>query len=176
MPEQLIVNRELLEISKATGIPVVASNDSHFTERDQAELHRVLVCLQWGITLDEYAVRAEEAFSNEHYFKTAREMQEIFREVPQAIKNTLVIAEKCEFEMKFGELHLPEFPLEGGSIHEYFRRQVQLGLEQRYGKNPSREVLERTEFEMKVIEQMGYESYFLIVSDFINWAKKTAFL
>ena len=172
MPEQLIVNRELLEISKATGIPVVASNDSHFTERDQAELHRVLVCLQWGITLDEYAVRAEEAFSNEHYFKTAREMQEIFREVPQAIKNTLVIAEKCEFEMKFGELHLPEFPLEGGSIHEYFRRQVQLGLEQRYGKNPSREVLERTEFEMKVIEQMGYESYFLIVSDFINWAKK----
>ncbi|MDD2430971.1 MAG: DNA polymerase III subunit alpha [Firmicutes bacterium] len=172
MAEQLVVNRELIEISKATGIPLVATNDSHYTEQNQAELHRVLLCLQWGITLDEYSERAEEAFSNEHYFKTAEQMRLLFADVPEAIENTLVIAEKCEFEMKFGELHLPEFPISGGNLHDYFKRQVALGLDFRYGKTPSPDVLERTQYEMKVIEQMGYESYFLIVSDFINWAKQ----
>lgn len=170
--EQKIVNRELIEISKATGIPVVATNDSHYTERNQAELHRVLLCLQWGITLDEYTTRAEEVFSDEHYFKTAAEMQELFREVPQAITNSLVIAEKCNFKMSFGDLHLPQFPVPTGtSLHTYFLEQVNKGLIRRFGANPPREVEERTKFELEVIEQMGYEAYFLIVSDFISWAK-----
>lgn len=171
--EQKIVNRELIEISKATGIPVVATNDSHYTEKDQAELHRILLCLQWGITLDEYSTRAEEVFSNEHYFKTSSEMKMLFSEIPEAIKNTVEIAEKCNFKMKFGELHLPEFPVpEGISLHEYFIQEVNKGLKRRFGSNPENEVRERTSYEVKVIEQMGYEAYFLIVSDFINWAKR----
>lgn len=173
IPEQRIVNRELIEISKATGIPLVATNDSHYTEKNQAELHRVLLCLQWGITLDEYNTRAEEAFTDEHYFKTASEMERIFAEVPEALKNTLAIAEKCNFELSFDQLHLPQFPVpDGRSLHDYFVEQVKHGLELRFGDTRSAEVLDRTKYEADVIQKMGYEAYFLIVSDFINWAKK----
>ncbi|MBN1624649.1 MAG: DNA polymerase III subunit alpha [Clostridia bacterium] len=167
---QNIVNQALIDISKETGIPLVATNDVHYLNKRDAEAHDVLLCIQTGKTVDE---PDRMRFPNdEFYFKSNSEMIELFHDVPEAISNTLSIAERCNVELDLGSTHLPTFNLgEEVDHYDYLCTKVNEGLLRRYGSNIAGYIRDRAEFELDVIRQMAYTDYFLIVSDFINYAK-----
>ncbi len=178
--EQERANRFLIELSKKLDIELVATNDAHYLNKEDWEAHDVLLCLQTGKKLaDEKRMRFP---SKEFYFKDAREMMKVFREVPQAIFNTLKIAEKVEptlqtFENK-GYL-LPKYQVpEGYDYFSYLKELAEKGLERRFKEQgitdgeTKKRYYERLYHELKIIDNMGFPGYFLIVWDFINWAKK----
>lgn len=169
IPEQSKVNMQLLRLSKETGLPLIATNDVHYLNQEDSAVHDVLLCIQTGkIVADTQRLRFP---SNEFYLKTPEEMAAKFPYAPQALENTVKIAERCQFEFKFGEIHLPQFQLpEGKTAKVYLRELCELGLTQRYTVEAVHR--ERLEFELKTIEDMGYEDYFLIVWDFIRFAKE----
>ncbi|MFH1387272.1 MAG: DNA polymerase III subunit alpha, partial [bacterium] len=158
------------ELSKETGIPLVATNDVHCLTREDIYLQDVLLCIQTNAFLDD-----EKRFkfdSQEFYMKTPAEMARLFAEVPQAITNTLAIAEKCDFKLEMGVLHLPNFEVpEGNTPESFLEKLVWEGIKKKYGSLLPPEVIDRVKYELYTIEKMGYASYFLIVQDFINWAK-----
>ncbi|HED23501.1 MAG TPA: DNA polymerase III subunit alpha, partial [Firmicutes bacterium] len=170
LPEQKIVNEGLIRISKEENIPLAASNDVHYLNREDAAVHDVLLCIQTGKTVDdEDRMRFEK---QEFYFKTAGEMAERFEEYPEALANTVLIAERCNVEKDFSQRHLPEFDLpEGDNPHEYLKKLCYQGLEKRYS-DITPEMRERLEYELSVIRQMGFANYFLIVWDLIEYARK----
>lgn len=167
--EQRIVNRELVKISKELSIPLVATNDIHYLRREDAVVHDVLLCIQTGKTVDE-----EDRMkfpTNEFYLKTPEEMINIFSDQMEAIENTALIAERCNVELDFDTLHLPEYNVpEGFTNKEYLKYLILKGLKERYG-SISQEVNNRFKYEFNTIVEMGYVDYFLIVWDFIKFAK-----
>jgi DNA polymerase-3 subunit alpha len=160
----------LLQLSRDTGIPVVATNDCHYLKKEDWEAHDALLCIQTGKTVAE---TDRMKFSTDQlYFKSPEEMKKLFEEIPQAIENTIKIAEECNLQLEFGKFHLPHFPLPSGyeDLESYLDYLARKGLAQRYSKvTPGLE--ERLEYELKTINQMGYAGYFLIVKDFIDYAR-----
>ncbi len=169
--EQVMVNQKLIELSRKLNIPLVATNDAHYLKREDAYNHEVLLCIQTGKRMtDTDRMRFE---TDELYIKSPEEMIEYFKNIPEATENTVKIAEKCNFDFEFGVTKLPnyEVPSEYKTHAEYFRKLCDDGIKNRYGEKPSKEVLDRLEYEISVIEKMGYVDYYLIVWDFINYAK-----
>lgn len=176
LPEQVLVNQKLVQISRELDIPLVATNDSHYLKKEDAYIHEVLLCIQTGKKMndpDRMRMGAEE-----FYVKSPEEMADYFKNIPEAIENTVKIAEKCNFDFEFGNTKLPnyEVPKEYPTHADFFKELCRTGLNKRYGDNPSKEVQDRLEYEISVIEKMGYVDYYLIVWDFINYAKHRAFL
>ncbi len=170
IPEQKLVNEKLLEISKAEGIPLVAANDVHYLSRQDAAVHDVLLCIQSGKTIkDSERMRFK---TEEFYFKTAEEMEELFAGYEDAINNTLQIAKRCNVENVFSKCSLPEYPVPGGkNPHSYLKELCYTGLEKRYGEITA-DARERLNYELDVISKMDHSHYFLIVWDLIEYAKK----
>ena len=163
---------DLVKISADVGAPLLATNDSHYTHADEAEAHDVLLCIQTGATRDqENRLRFQ---GSEFYLKSAAEMRRIFPEeaFPGACDNTLAIAERANVELEFGRMLLPHFPVpEGTTEAGYLRELVYRGARERYGDPLRSEVVERIDYELRVIEDMGFPAYFLIVWDLIQYAK-----
>lgn len=171
LAEQVLANQKLIEISRKLNIPLVATNDSHYLRKEDAYNHEVLLCIQTGKKMsDEDRMKMG---TDEFYLKSPEEMEEYFKNIPEALDNTVKIAEQCNLEFEFGNTKLPrhEIPKEYKTHDEYFRKLCYDGFTNRYGKKPSEEIKQRLEYEMSVIEKMKYIDYFLIVWDFINYAK-----
>ena len=171
MREQVLANQKLIEIGRELNIPLVATNDCHYLKKEDAYNHEVLLCIQTGKKMsDEDRMRMTV---DEFYVKSPEEMSEYFKNLPEVIENTVKIADKCNVAFEFGVTKLPNYdvPTEFKTHSEYFRKLCNDGLKKRYGENPSQEIRDRLEYEISVIEKMGYVDYYLIVWDFINWAK-----
>jgi len=170
MEDQRPVNAGLLRIHDETGIPLVVTNDVHYINREDAETQDILMCMQMGKTVNDPDRLKFE--TDESYFKSEEEMRALFPNYPEAADNTVKIAEMCDFDFEFGKYHLPEFPLPEGEADPaaLLRRQCYAGLERIYGTDNER-ARAQLEYELNMIEQMGFVDYFLIVADFINYAK-----
>ncbi len=170
LEEEAMINPELVRLSRELDIPMVATNDVHYVKKEDAEAHDVLLAIQTATTIDdENRMRFP---NNQFYLKSEDEMKKIFAYAPEAIENTHKIAEMCDVEFKFGEYHLPEFKApEGRDNTSYLRELCNKGLKERYDDNYDN-LKERLDYELGVIETMGYVEYFLIVWDFINFAKE----
>ena len=169
--EQVLVNQKLVEMSKKLDIPLVATNDSHYLKKEDAYNHEILLCIQTGKKItDEDRMKFE---TDELYIKSPEEMAEYFSGVPEAIENTVKIADKCNVSFEFGHTILPNYdvPEEFETHYDYFKKLCDDGIKERYGENPSQEIIDRKNYELGVIKQMGYVDYFLIVWDYINYAK-----
>ncbi len=166
--EQKKTNKALKEISKKTGIPLVATNDIHYINADDAEAQEVLMCVQTNNTMDdENRLTMDDDFS----VKSQEEMIKSFKDTPEAIKNTQKIAEQCNLEIKLNKIELPHFDLPKGKTADgYLKKLCQDGLKKRYKKVGSK-IKKRLDYELEVIQKTGFASYFLIVQDFVNWAK-----
>ncbi len=169
LDEQKRLNPLLLKLARETDTPVVVTNDAHYLTKDDAKNQDMLLCIQTGKKLGD-ADRLRFA-TEEFYLKSEDEMRALFPDLPDAFDNTAKIAEKCNFEFKFGERHLPRFDVpEGFTAEEYLRKLCDEGLKERYG-DLAETHRERLEYELGVISSMGFVDYFLIVWDFINYAK-----
>ncbi|MFQ5701635.1 MAG: DNA polymerase III subunit alpha, partial [Acidobacteriota bacterium] len=181
LPEEKIVNETLLAISRTCGIPLVATNDCHFLTREDHFAHDVLLCIQTGRTVkDPDRMR----YTAEHYFKSPEEMWQVFQDMPEAVENTLAIAERCDFRLERGGYHLPRFKVPAGSDDESFLREIVLeGFEKRMKewkkleregrlRVPLERYRERLEEELRIITMMKFPSYFLIVWDFIKYSRE----
>ena len=167
--EQQEVNRALLRLHQETGIPLVATNDAHYLRKEDAESHDVLLCIQTGKTVDD-ANRMRYEPQN-FYLRSTEEMEVIFRGYPDAIENTQRIADRCNFDFTFGKYHLPEFKLPPGyDSPTYLRKLCEEGFLERYGTDKEH-YRAQLEYEMDMIGKMGFTDYFLIVSDFVRYAK-----
>ncbi len=167
--EQQTVNMQLLRISKETGIPLVATNDVHYISHGDYLMHKVLLCIQTGKKINEE--NPIEFKTNEFYLKSEQEMASLFEYAPSAIENTEKIAEKCNVEFEFGKIKLPSFDIGDRDHFEYFKEKCYEGLHRIYGAEPEKKVTDRLEYELSVIGEMGYVDYYLIVADFVNYAK-----
>ena len=169
MREQKIVNQALVKMSAETGIPLICTNDSHYIYKEDADPHDILLCIQTGKTiLDEDRMRYE---GGQFYVKSPQEMYELFSFAPEACRNTAKIAERCNVTFTFHDLKLPRFDVpEGKTAKEYLREVCYTGFAQKYPEAKP-EWKERLEYELSTIENMGYVDYFLIVWDFIKYAK-----
>ena len=159
----------LAKLSHDSGIPLVATNDVHYVEKSDHEAHRVLLCLQTGKKLSDE--NPMEFKTEEFYLKSEEEMMSIFSKYPEAVLNTEKIANMCNFEFEFGHIKLPFFDIGNRDHAEYLRELCYKGLYKHYGQNPDSAVIERLNYELSVINKMGYVDYFLIVADFVNYAK-----
>ena len=169
IPEQGLVNQQLFKMSKETGIELVATNDIHYTYAEDAKPHDILLCIQTGKKLsDENRMRYD---GGQYYVKSEEEMLRLFPYAKQALENTQKIADRCHVEIEFGVTKLPKYDVpDGYTSWEYLQKLCYEGLEKRYG-DPSEELKERLSYELETIHQMGYVDYFLIVWDFIKYAK-----
>ena len=170
IPEQRLVNQQLLRLSQDTGIELVATNDVHYTYADDAEAHDILLCIQTGKKLaDEDRMRYE---GGQYYVKSEEEMKELFPYALGALENTQKIADRCHVEIEFGKTKLPHFDVpEGYTTWTYLNKLCYEGLEEKYPKEQAEELRPRLEYELSVIKEMGYIEYFLIVWDYINFAR-----
>jgi len=171
IPEQHRTNPQLLEIARRIQAPLLATNDSHYVHRDDAVSHDALLCVQTGSLMSD--PDRFKFHSDEHYLKTATEMRHLFREAPESCDNTLWIAERCNVEIEFGKPQLPNFPLPEGFTDdaEYLEHLTFEGARKRWGDQLPDNVVERLAYELKVIGDMGFSSYFLIVWDLIRHAR-----
>jgi DNA polymerase-3 subunit alpha len=179
LADQRRTNPQLVEIARALGAPLVATNDSHYCRRSDAEAHDALLCVQTGATRDD--PNRFKFQGQEHYVKTAREMRSLFAELPEACDNTLWIAERASVEIELGRPSLPKFPLpdefaqDGAPYDEaaaaYLHHLTYEGARARYGETLPAAVTERLEFELRVISEMGFPAYFLVVWDLIAYAR-----
>lgn len=170
IPEQKRVNEGLVKIARELNIPVVATNDVHYLEQNQWRAHDALLCIQTQAFLsDERRMRMS---TDQFYFKSYDEMLELFSWVPEALSNTLIIADQCNLEFDFSKYHLPRFdPPKGKTQEKYLWELCLIGLKERYGEDASDEVKHRLRHEFEIIKDMGFVAYFLIVWDFIRYAK-----
>ena len=175
MQEQQIVNQSLLRMSQETGIELVATNDVHYTYAEDEKPHDILLCLQTGKKLaDEDRMRYE---GGQYYVKSKEEMAALFPYAPEALENTQKIADRCHVEIEFGVTKLPKFDVpEGFTSWEYLNKLCFDGLKRRYGEDPDPALVERLNYELGVIKSMGYVDYFLIVWDFIHFAKSNGIM
>jgi len=170
IPEQKVVNEGLLKISKELSLPIVATNDVHYINKTDAYAHEALLCIQTQTILDNpNRMRLQ---TDEFYFKSPEEMKQLFDYAPEAILNTIRIAEKCNLELDFNEVHLPRYEPPGKETKEKYLRELCFeGLTKRFNEITP-QIKERLEHELSIIEKMGFTSYFLIVWDFIHYAKQ----
>ncbi|MBC8531366.1 DNA polymerase III subunit alpha [Gehongia tenuis] len=169
LPEEREVMPKLIALARELQIPMTATNDIHYILKEDAEAQEILMCIQTGKTLDDPEHMRLE--TEEFYLKSPEEMARLFEAVPDALENTVKIADQCQVDFDFDTMHLPAFDVpEGYTAAGFFRKLCQEGIEKRFQPVPS-EVQERLESEMSMIEQMGYVDYFLIVHDFIKYAK-----
>ncbi|MFY9114303.1 MAG: DNA polymerase III subunit alpha [Dethiobacteria bacterium] len=174
LPEQKTVNEALREISVKTGLPMVATNDVHYLNKEDAMVHDVLLCIQTNKTI--YEENRMRFNSDQFYFKSLEEMRTLWSDFPGALDNTIKIAEQCNLELDFSRMHMPDYELPDNiSETEYLKKLCMEGLVQRY-ETVHKAYRERLNYELKVIEQMGYCSYFLIVWDFIRYAREKGIL
>ena len=171
IPEQKKVNKALIEISKELDIPLVATNDAHYLRPGDADTQDILMLINTGADPNDPERLTMKA--DDFSIKSSEEMEEFFKDVPEAIFNTQKIADACNFQFKLGENKLPYFPVPNGKTpDEYLEDLCNQGLKNRFGESPKKEILERLKYEISVIKKMGFSSYFLIVQDFVNWAKQ----
>lgn len=167
--EQKIVKDGIKRLSADAGIPIVATNDVHYIEKPDSKIQQVLICIATNHILGEDT--GLEFHSEEFYLKSEEEMRSLFSDVPDAVDNTAVIAEKCNFDFEFGNTKLPFYETPNGMDHfEYFKKCCYDGFYKRYD-NPPKEYADRLEYELSTVEKMGYTDYYLIVADFVSYAK-----
>ncbi|MFH1968677.1 MAG: DNA polymerase III subunit alpha [bacterium] len=174
IPEQLTLNKKLIELSKKTGVPLVATNDIHYLKKEDSEAQDVLMLINTGADVNdpERLSMTQDDFS----MLSPQEMAEFFKDVPEAIENTQKIAEQCNFNFDLGKTKLPHFPVpEGKTPEQYLTELSEQGLKNRFGDIPDAELLqkakEQMDYELSVINKTGFAGYILIVQDFVNWAK-----
>ena len=180
LSDQHRTNPQLMEIARRLNAPLLATNDSHYTHREDAVAHDALLCVQTGALLAD--TNRFKFDGTEHYLKTATEMRHLFRDVPDACDNTLLIAERADVQIELGKPSLPEFPVPGrftGATYEdralaYLRDLTMEGARQRYGDPVPADVMERLDFELSVIGDMGFPAYFLVVWDLIRFARENS--
>ena len=169
--EQRPVNQGVQRLARETGLPLIVTNDAHYLRKKDAHMQDVLLCVQTGKTVDDENRMKFE--TEEFYLKSEDEMRELFPNCDDAFENTVRIAQRCNVEFVFNEYHLPSFPVpEGYTNEKYFRKLCYEGFQERY-ENPPEDYLERLEYEIGVISRMGYVNYYLIVWDFIRYAKES---
>ena len=164
------INIGLLELAKKNEVRLAATNDSHYLDRSDAALHEALLCINTGKTLSD---ETRMQFNCDAFFlKTAQDMAQVFGEIPESLSNTLAIADQCALDLPLGKFHLPRYDPPGGLTEEqYFLQLVEEGLRQRFGESLPASIRARADFEIEVIKKSGYVAYFLIVWDFIHFAK-----
>ena len=170
--EQVMVNQKLIQIARKLNIPLVATNDAHYLKKEDAYNHEVLLCIQTGKRMsDPDRMRFD---TEDLYVKSPEEMSNYFSAFPDAIENTVKIAEKCNVDFEFGHTILPNYdvPKEFETHYDYMKKLCDDGLKERYGENLSQEIIDRAEYEVSIIKKMGYVDYYLIVWDFIHYAKE----
>ena len=171
LPIENRVRDDLLRLAKQLDLPLVATNDLHYTRPSDAQSHAALMCVQTGSTMDD-----ENRFKlegDDYYLKSPEEMRKLFSEIPQACDNTLLIAERCQVQFAEGRNLMPRFAVPDGETEEsWFVKQVEVGLRTRYPDSVTAEVRQRADYEVGVILQMGFPSYFLVTADCITWAKR----
>jgi DNA polymerase-3 subunit alpha len=172
---QLIANEGLIHISKTTGIPLVATNDVHYVRKEDAEIQDILLCIQ-----NNWKVSDKNRLNFRHLdlsLRSGAEMETFFKDTPEAIENTQKIADRCNVSIRLGETQLPHFEVpEGFTAESYLHHLCEIGLTKRYGTAIEPKHRERIEYELSVIEKTGFASYFLIVQDFVNWAKNNGIM
>lgn len=169
LPMQMIANSKLITLAKELDIPIVATNDCHYTNKEDSVFHDILLCIQTGKKIqDEDRMKFE---TDQLYIKSPEEMYQDFGNIKEAMDNTVKIAEKCNLELEFGNTKLPNYDIGDTNHLEYFKKLVNDGLKKRY-KEITKEITDRINYEVDVIEKMGFIDYFLIVWDFVNYAKK----
>lgn len=171
MQEQLQILPKLCRIAEEAGLGLVATNDCHYEQKEDAKMQNVLICIQTNHVIGE---ENQMAFpTDEFYIKSGEEMEQLFRSYPSALENTVKIAERCQFDFEFGVTKLPKFEVTGVSDNrQYFVDLCYEGLRKHYGDHPSEELKERLQYEIDVVTKMGYVDYYLIVRDFIRYAKE----
>ena len=171
IPEQRAVNQGIHRIARETGLPLVVTNDAHYLRREDAKMQDVLLCIQTGKTVDDE--NRMKFPSDDFYLKSEEDLRALFPSCEEAFANTVQIAEKCNLDFVFHEYHLPSFPVPAGYTNEeYFRKLCYEGFQERYPEAPE-EYKQRLEYEIGVISRMGYVNYYLIVWDFIHYAKQS---
>ena len=171
IPEQRAVNQGIMRLSRELDLPLVVTNDAHYLRREDSVIQDVLLCIQTGKTVDD--PKRMKFQTDEFYLKSEEELRQLFPNCPEAFENTAKIAQRCNLDFEFHKYHLPSFPVpEGYTNEEFFRKLCEDGFSQRY-ENPPKEYRERLEYEIGVISRMGYVNYYLIVWDFIRYAKES---
>lgn len=169
--EQDILNERLIELSRKLGLPLVATNDNHYTYNTDAEAQEILLCIQTQTTIDTKNRKLTMIDSPDFYIKSPEEMTGLFVQTPEAIENSVKIAERCNVEIQLGKWIMPQFDVpQGMTAAQYMTNEVEKGLKERY-KNVTSDIKERADYELSIILKKGYETYILIVADFVNWAK-----
>ena len=171
LKEQVLANQKLVQLARKLDIPLVATNDAHYLKREDAYNHEILLCIQTGKRMSDPDRMKFE--TDELYVKSPEEMSEYFSAFPDAIENTVKIADKCNVEFEFGHTILPNYdvPPEFPTHYDFLKKLCDDGLKKRYGENLSEEIIKRAEYEIGIIKKMGYVDYYLIVWDFIHFAK-----
>ena len=172
LPEQIRTNPSLVKIANQIGAPLVATNDSHYVNQEDSHSHDALLCVQTGCVMSD--PNRFKFHGDQHYLKSANEMRRIFREIPEACDNTLVIAERCDIEIEFGNPQLPDFPLPAGfdSADSFLSHLTLNGAKERWGDPLPDEISDRIVYELRTISDMGFSAYFLITWDLIRYARE----
>jgi DNA polymerase-3 subunit alpha len=171
LEQQVAVTEGTIRIARAIGAPLCGTNDSHYLEADHSRAHEALLCIQTGTTMND--PNRWKFSSNEFYVKSADEMRAVFKDLPEAYRNTLAVAERCNVDLQFGQFHLPRYQVpDGFTLDSYLEERAFEGLKWRYGSSPADAVVERLRYELGVVSKMGFSGYFLVVWDFISYARR----
>jgi DNA polymerase-3 subunit alpha len=167
--DQLLINPNLIKIANEINAPLVVTNDSHYIKKEDSQTHRILICIQTNKTINDE--NPMEFKTDEFYLKSEDEMRSLFPDIPQAFDNTQLIADRCNVDFEFGVRKLPHYDLpEGVDHYQYFREQCYKGLKKHYG-NADKSLVDRLEYELSTVNRMGFVDYYLIVNDFVQYAK-----
>ena len=171
LEQQVAVTEGTIQIARAIGAPLCGTNDSHYLEAEHSRAHEALLCIQTGTTMGD--PNRWKFSSNEFYVKSADEMKAVFKDLPEAYRNTIAVAERCNVDLQFGQFHLPNYQVpDGYTLDSYLEHLAFEGLARRYGSSPADVIVERLRYELGVVSKMGFSGYFLVVWDFIAHARK----
>ncbi len=171
LEEQAKVTDGTVRIARRIGAPLCGTNDSHYVEAGHARAHEALLCIQTGSAMSD--PNRWRFSTEEFYLKSADEMRAVFKDLPEAFRNTLAVAERCTLDLAFGQFHLPNYDVPAGhTLDSYLERLALEGLTRRYGSSPADAVVERLRYELSVVSKMGFSGYFLVVWDFITYARR----
>ncbi len=171
LEQQVAVTEGTIRIARAIGAPLCGTNDSHYLEADHSRAHEALLCIQTGTTMSD--PNRWKFSSNEFYVKSADEMRAVFKDLPEAYRNTLAVAERCNVDLQFGQFHLPRYQVpDEFTLDSYLEHLAFEGLQSRYGSSPADALVERLRYELGVVSKMGFSGYFLVVWDFISHARR----
>ena len=171
LEQQVAVTEGTIQIARAIGAPLCGTNDSHYLEAQHSTAHEALLCIQTGTTMSD--PNRWKFSSNEFYVKSADEMKAVFKDLPEAYRNTLAVAERCNVDLQFGQFHLPKYQVpDGYTLDSYLEHLAFEGLARRYGSSPADAIGERLRYELGVVSKMGFSGYFLVVWDFIAHARR----